>query len=884
MLSRPLRSARFAVVVRAAVSLFVATCIGTLAGPALAQTGTVSVGAPSNVLSNATASSTFPVTISRASGPAVLGFSVTFTRSSNLSLPAGNSSIVLGGFLGASGATGNLQVRDLGGGQYAADGVTLGMPCGSTALTGTLFTIEVASADAAGTGTITIDQVLLRDCSNAPIASAIGTAGSVTIDHTNPVVSLTSPVGGESWLAGSSHAITWTASDPELGPNPVSLEHSSNGGSSWSTIASGLANSGSYAWTVPATTGTQQRVRITVSDANANSATASSADFTIQGTSATALTSTPNYSIFGASVALDATVTFTPPGSGAGDGTVTFYDDGAALQTLPLVSGGATLNTSALAVGVHPLTASYSGDVTATGSTSSIVSHEVKAQIVATAGANGSISPAGTTVYSLNATPAFTFAADPGYHVASVTVDGSAVALTSPYTFAPVSANHTIDVQFAVNPPVPALTALTATTLRTGQGPSGTMRVQLTWEPIAAGSSVAIYRAGYGNHPEYNGTPSPGSVPAVPSYPPPAPWALVTGTTGTSMLDTTAPRDFVYYVAFVVDVYGTISPVSNRTNGTLTYALGDVSNGVTAGAGDNLVNLLDISLLGSQYGRVLTPGDSFNYLDVGPTTDHSVLGRPVTDDRVNFEDLIMFGLNFDQVSAPASRATPAAAARDELALAQPARVEAGEEFEVRLVMRGTGAVHGVSAALEWDAAVVAPVAVHEGAAVAGAGIALSPAPGAVDVVAYGAEGPGFTGDAELAIVRFRALRSGAPDVRLARADARDAANRSTPVALLAPAATRVPEHSGFQGAAPSPFRDRTTLTYALAQAEDAELAVFSVDGRRVRLLASGPHEAGEYRVGWDGRDDAGQPAAAGLYFVRLKTHHKTWSHRITYIR
>ena len=39
-------------------------------------------------------------------------------------------------------------------------------------------------------------------------------------------------------------------------------------------------------------------------------------------------------------------------------------------------------------------------------------------------------------------------------------------------------------------------------------------------------------------------------------------------------------------------------------------------------------------------------GQAPTYLDVGPTTIGYVDGRPVTDDRVNFEDLILFAINF----------------------------------------------------------------------------------------------------------------------------------------------------------------------------------------------------------------------------------------------
>ena len=62
-------------------------------------------------------------------------------------------------------------------------------------------------------------------------------------------------------------------------------------------------------------------------------------------------------SLYGQSVTLTATVSGTPMG-----GTVQFYDNGMALGSpMPVVSGQAQYATSALVVGGHPMTASYSG-------------------------------------------------------------------------------------------------------------------------------------------------------------------------------------------------------------------------------------------------------------------------------------------------------------------------------------------------------------------------------------------------------------------------------------------------------------------------------------------------------------------------------------------
>src|SRR5262249_51119485 len=217
------------------------------------------------------------------------------------------------------------------------------------------------------------------------------------------------------------------------------------------------------------------------------------------------------------------------------------------------------------------------------------------------------------------------------------------------------------------------------------------------------------------------------------------------------------------------------------TAGALSYALGDVSNAVSPGAGDNRVNLLDISLLGSVYGRVLTPGDAFNYLDVGPTTDASVNGRPVTDDHVNFEDLVMFGLNYNQVSAPAAMVAGGGAARDELEVLAPEHVQAGGEFTARLLLHGTGAVHALSTTLDWEPASVQPLGVERGGALAhDRGGALSPAPGAVGVAVLGAGAAGLAGGAGLGPFGFRAPRGGAPRRRTARGARRGRRGRGRP--------------------------------------------------------------------------------------------------------
>jgi len=61
-------------------------------------------------------------------------------------------------------------------------------------------------------------------------------------------VRVTSPNGGEVWRPGTFHNITWTT----VGSVPqVTLQYSTNGGTSWKAIVASFPNGGSYNWTVP---------------------------------------------------------------------------------------------------------------------------------------------------------------------------------------------------------------------------------------------------------------------------------------------------------------------------------------------------------------------------------------------------------------------------------------------------------------------------------------------------------------------------------------------------------------------------------------------------------------------------------------------------------
>ncbi|MBO7481023.1 MAG: fibronectin type III domain-containing protein [Bacteroidales bacterium] len=71
--------------------------------------------------------------------------------------------------------------------------------------------------------------------------------------------------------------------------------------------------------------------------------------------------------------------------------------------------------------------------------------------ITATAGENGTITPNGEVSVNEGSSQTFTIAANAGYHIADVLVDGESVGAVESYTFPNVIANHTINATFEVN-------------------------------------------------------------------------------------------------------------------------------------------------------------------------------------------------------------------------------------------------------------------------------------------------------------------------------------------------------------------------------------------------------------------------------------------------
>lgn len=917
---------------------------------ATAPSSTVAANTAGLCISSANPCVTVPIVYTRDESAPVRAMSITFQLDpAKLALctPNNPDSSVHKGTLFTNQSASTLQIVDLGNGAYRADITSLGAPCGIT-VGGTAITLDLRSVAGDGFGTITVTAVRSRDCDNAGVPVMAGPQAQLRILNTPIVIlppTLPNALSGESYshALGTDSGLAPFTFAISAGALPSGLTLSPAGLISGTPVATGtfgftvsVADAGgapgsrSYSLTVscqpiavkPSALPTGA-VGTAYSEVFAASAGASpftwgvSAGSLPSGLSLSAVTgeisgtpSTPSTGVFtitatdaaGCTGAEDYTLTvFADPGSS----TVSASTTGLCLSALQPCVDVPFLFAQGESAPVRGISVTFQLDTTklalcTPGTPASSI--RIGSWLAGYVNRSLMVSDLGAGAYRvdlvlLGAPCGPTMGGEVfGVNLQSIGPDGNGtISVTAvqvrdcenvplpgvPGAVASLAINHTA--------PLP-ITALASSPINSGNAPGSTTGIALTWENQAAGI-VSLYRAPFGTYPRYD-EPGPVSTPDA-SAAPGAPWAVVSTNAVTGHVDHPPTRGFWYYVAFVTDSCGNRSLVSNLTTGSLNYHLGDVSDGATQSVGDNRVSPPDVSLLGAHYGitgaAILSAGVS--YLDVGPTTDGLVTSRPVTDQAIEFEDLMVFSSNYQVVSAPANRAMPAVAGTlvattEHFEVIAPSLVEPGAEVTAHLRLSASGNLRGFSAQLAWDATVVEPVSTTSVQFVESqGGIVLSPRHGKVDAALLGARDVGLTGAGEVASFGFRVLREGDAAIRLERILARDGDNRPfAPEAVGRATIAQVPARTLLLAPWPNPSPVAATLAFALAERGPVELAIFSVDGRRVRTLTRGHLEAGVHRATWAGEDEARHPVAPGVYFVRLTAGGREWTRRLVHLR
>jgi len=83
---------------------------------------------------------------------------------------------------------------------------------------------------------------------------------------------------------------------------------------------------------------------------------------------------------------------------------------------------------------------------------------------------------------------------------------------------------------------------------------------------------------------------------------------------------------------------------------------------------------------------------------------------------------------------------------------------------------------------------------------------------------------------------------------------------------------------------PNPFNPTTEIEFSIDKTGRVSLDIYDAAGHLVRRLVDGEKSAGSHTATWDGRDQAGRPAASGVYFCRLHAGTDTETRRMVLLK
>ena len=284
--------------------------------------------------------------------------------------------------------------------------------------------------------------------------------------------------------------------------------------------------------------------------------------------------------------------------------------------------------------------------------------------------------------------------------------------------------------------------------------------------------------------------------------------------------------------------------VAGNTASATNYFLGDWA------ANDGIVFSGDLAMLSISYG---TSGGDPTWdaeLDIAPTSDYSSYGLPGPDDRINFEDLIIFAMNYDIGGPP----IPISSWDDFIGKTPTVDMDLSarlveDEGSIRFML--TGAVKGVSARIRTERNLVN--------ATSTSGPLFSYREDGVwhlDLVA-------LQGNLENPVILLDFAGEGS--LELIGVDARDQYNQLLMTTLEESSSSELPTSYTLSQNYPNPFNPATTIGYALPEAVQVRLTVYNTVGQQVATVVNNLQQPGVYSVTLDG-----SRWASGVYYYRLE--------------
>jgi len=263
------------------------------------------------------------------------------------------------------------------------------------------------------------------------------------------------------------------------------------------------------------------------------------------------------------------------------------------------------------------------------------------------------------------------------------------------------------------------------------------------------------------------------------------------------------------------------------------------------------VGLDDLVLIGSAWGTKRGDANWVSLFDLNG------------DGVINVGDLVALGAAWGTSTKSAKMAsTPTVSNPFEL----KAQVnETSSMYLVNINVKDAATLNGVAFSINYDTKAFEFVK-ESVTGLVGINLANENKPGVIDVASY-FQNEKFNGTITLGF-KSKGLNS---DMNIQMVNPEISVNNviSAVTGVAAMTLKALPTVYGLNQNFPNPFNPSTTIEYSIPKTSRVELAIYNMAGQKVTTLVNSTQAASFYRVVWNGRNDAGQTVASGLYFYKL---------------
>ncbi len=83
---------------------------------------------------------------------------------------------------------------------------------------------------------------------------------------------------------------------------------------------------------------------------------------------------------------------------------------------------------------------------------------------------------------------------------------------------------------------------------------------------------------------------------------------------------------------------------------------------------------------------------------------------------------------------------------------------------------------------------------------------------------------------------------------------------------------------------PNPFNSSTIIQFGLPERAEVKIVIYNILGQKVRTFNLGVMDAGRHQIIWDGRNEAGNIVASGVYFYQMRTAKFTQAKKLLFLK